>query len=125
MIDSKDLRIGNWVLDPDGSPLLLTEKELAFLLTNDFQQLGCDPIAISPDILEKCGIKFSHESNEYAHYKLPNNFYISLCKKDWPDAFKGKAGHWYTGENHTEITSLHHLQNYCYIVHGFELTINL
>ena len=55
-----------------GNILKLDAKELAFLLTNDFQQLGCDAIVLTPEILEKAGFEYSEIKREWrkGHIKL-------------------------------------------------------
>jgi hypothetical protein len=112
MIDAKDLRIGNWVLNQDGT---LNDKPIGVPLQieeQDFKWAALYvPIPLSPELLLKCGFsKIGKDDN-----------YINLIGvKIWSD---GEKFYHINSEMLTHLDYLHQLQNWYYFNAGEELTI--
>lgn len=128
MITDK-LMVGNCI-DFEGSLIQVTDVLCDSVNTTEHEALPYDmimPIPITPDILDKCGFE-SYDKGQaefYDIYKTKNGIFISMAKVDIPYGFMDLKDRWYIGDPHTEIKSLHHLQNYVYCVYNTELTINL
>lgn len=130
MIEQKELRLGNWVKDTKTNSFVQVEG-LQFtgriVVSDDTYDDGKrgiepEPIPLSPEILEKAGFEIDEERRAY---KLKNSsfmvvfkegkfFYYNYCDED--DYY---SSYW------PEITSLHHMQNFYYVVNGEELPIAL
>jgi hypothetical protein len=122
MIEAKELRQGNWVINSD----------------NEYQQVGVirsvitkyNPIPLTSDILSKCGFKkYSYEPN----YTLGDDFEKSekcdeytqgkLCIMDWGKGFI--LSNSFSFDLRVEIKTLHQLQNLYYALTQTELIVNL
>lgn len=55
---ANELRIGNWVKGITGNPIKLTGADIFVLEQGDDNGL-CEPIPLTPEVLEKCGFEKS------------------------------------------------------------------
>lgn len=127
MIQANELRIGNWVIDPDGNPVTVNDifysgQEGINACDNnyecypilDFDELS--PIPLTPEILEKAG--FEKDKLGYT-----NGFNFSLYYNHKKD--KGNYGaYWKSFEAGVDFKHLHQLQNLYFALTGMELNIN-
>lgn len=56
MINVKELRIGNWLIDGHGEYYQVEVADLALLSTRPDTK-ECNPIPLTPEVLEACGFK--------------------------------------------------------------------
>lgn len=134
MIEAKDLRIGNWVLDQDNIPckisVLYSEQKNKFEgwdvlkrcyeielpnLDSIYLSDTIEPISLTKDILEKCGFeKDTHPPQDI----WSNDFMIIFFN----EAFGFYTGYW---KNNFVIKYIHQLQNLYHALTNKELEINL
>lgn len=139
MINAKELRIGNWV-QVGGSPVQI---EPADLYIKDFTKYNCEPIPLTPEILQQCG--FDTKTNRGSHpdgipwisydYLYNNNLADILIRFN-PECyiffkFNLQAGITYSSKElryydtnivvRKEHYPLHKLQNLYYCLTGEEL----
>lgn len=123
MIDSKELRIGNWVSDIHASPSgmwpvrKLNSRGCVYgdKLYSKYENLK--PIVLSPELLEKCGFNRLPLSSVNRWYKYHPIFGLQLSKGEW---YLHGYKHYPQG-----VKYLHQLQNLHYFLAGEELNINL
>jgi len=120
MIDAKQLRLGNWIYGVNGFSARIRAYDFEH---TDFDK--CNPIPLSPEILEKCGFEKTDNSNKYwSFWRLKNGWYISESHHNEPSAGVNK-GLFYYGDEYIEIKHLHHLQNFYFAHTQRELQITL
>jgi hypothetical protein len=120
-MNANELRIGNWVLTPDGSVQITDIFNGGINLSDDKYEAYPDysmdrvsPIPLTPEILEAAGFK---EDDEYFELGF-------MCLKYDGLTFlpvNNETG-WATGR---AINYVHQLQNLCFALCHEELTINL
>ena len=122
-INSSELRIGNWVLDPAyGLPMELDIDNMEVLLGSRHFD-GIDPIPLTTEILKKAGfvIEDGSESEQYA-LMVDNFLTIKIHKDDFSWAFSGLK------ESVTPSCGwfkyVHQLQNLYFALTNQELPIN-
>lgn len=126
MMQATELRIGNWV--QTDKPEQVVDVLCDSINTAILEYIPYDmvqPIPLTPELLERCGFKKVAESEYYENYRNKNMFYISRAKKDIDFGFLDKKDCYYVGDNHTEIPSLHWLQNWYFFTYGHELEVSL
>lgn len=131
MISPTELRIGNLVYgvsDRVERVYSLQKLGLSTEFYGTIERVGyfdIKPIVPTEDWLDMFGFELSNESAWYRNYKLPNGIHISEAIKIIDnDPYGTKVGCFYMGENHTEIPSVHWLQNYVYFnYNGTELEL--
>jgi len=114
-MESKDLRIGNWVYMEKG--IVLTRQVSLDLILNDGRGYNLNPIPLTEDWLLRFGlIKFSTNENEVAFRLSEGSRYYVEMRKEWTvDDY---------GNNlQIEIKSVHQLMNLYHSLTGKELTI--
>lgn len=125
MLDTRDVRVGNWVLKLTGRD----EKDHSFfeykaIALDEYYYTfaqDCFPIKLSPDILGECG--FKHEFGDW---------YKNLPSPDRAEGvpllrYRHKEKAWYLGnlELPAQPLYVHQLQNLYYALTGQELTVEL
>lgn len=131
MIDSKELRVGNWVIapgydeiegnffpDPEGDfyhrikgeDIVRAEKHIGMIG-------GFEPIVLTPSLLEQCGFKYSASFGKCRYEKDE----LQMDENFNPLAQEGDE-HLYFGRR---LQYLHQLQNLFFDLTGKELEVNL
>jgi hypothetical protein len=131
MIQSNELRIGNWVEDYDSSherfrveTIDKGENETAGMwFINGRWNEDVIPIPLTPELLEKCGFEIKMhtkgiryiEVNSYLWLLIVGDEKIHLClaSAEWMHDLQAR------------VTSLHQLQNLYFSLTNQELTIHL
>ena len=122
MIDAKELRLGNCILDNIGFVRYVNHRVLSYIVSNSDIH-GYKPIPINTEVLEKCSFKKGViQSGGYYGYsdgniELDNNWQIVL--------FDGRIDDVNTKEYSPGINYLHQLQNLYFALMGEELTVKL
>lgn len=117
MVNASELRIGNWLLDGNGNYYKVEVPDLALLLSRPDTK-ECNPILLTPEVLEKCGGKYHHldigcEDPKDAYWIVGEmNFAIDNLS-------------WRVQGLNVTLKSLHQLQNIYWCLCGNELSINL
>lgn len=125
MLDTKDVRVGNWVLKLTGRDV--NEQEFfeykAIALDEYYYTFAqdCFPIKLSPAILGNCG--FRHEFGDW-YKNMPSEEIeggVPLLR------YRHKENAWYLGnlELPAQPAYVHQLQNLYYALTGQELRIDL
>lgn len=127
MIDANELRIGNYLYFGNTIIELSTinsDNTIRFFNENKTNTVGCfslkgfNPIALTEEILLKCGFKEIYKS-EYTH-KFEYDIDVRIEFKLIP-----KMYFYFMGNILTEIKYLHQLQNIYWCLVGRELNVNL
>jgi len=110
MIKSSDIRIGNWILSPDGKPMQVYAE--IFL---DIEDVGIEfnPIELTPEWLLKYGVKSDDGSWEYQINVGAIKWYFR-----WNVEWYSELGGIYMGSH---IKYVHQLQNLYYSLTENEL----
>lgn len=122
-MNAADLRIGNWLIDGNGNYYQVEVADLALLSTRPDTK-ECNPIPLTPEVLEACGME-----------KLNNAWIIDdgsrndhgdkICGDKTFSLFDNSYG---KCENLTyayeKILNLHQLQNLYFALTGTELIYN-
>jgi len=114
---ANELRIGNWVYEYDALGGLFYNQVGWGIIGDLVDGLSpCEPIPITPEILEKAGF-----SNETYYYEKDE-----ICIRIYDGKFYALAM-WVPleSETNTLIESVHQLQNLYFALTGIELDINL
>jgi len=117
MIATNELRIGNWVRIRESD----TKVQVESYMLNVSELSNCQPIPLTPEILEKCGFEI-HSKYSFWNFITKNGFAISMWMEDKPCAGFEIKGVCYWGEGFTEVKHLHQLQNLYFALTGKELT---
>jgi len=114
MINANELRIGNWVKHL-GLDVRIEAHGIAMFEDGDF---SCDPIPLTPEILEKSGFK---KTNVFDYVKKP------ILLHDMTDtSFSHFETYWGKQEFFLNtVEYLHQLQNLYFALTGNELKITL
>jgi hypothetical protein len=132
-MQANELRIGNWV-NEFGKPKQIHSVDILYLEGEDDTDFGdmYEPIPLTPEILEKCGLKQYENFIEIKGQTIGVIFpVIEIHKEDWEPEYQ--AGTYvYSGLGDPEsygfkvkIEYLHQLQNLYFALTGEELQINL
>jgi hypothetical protein len=105
MINSNDLRVGNWVLY-DGKPTKVHEPFIGA-----FKHLKADPIELTAEVLEKAGFEYSDNGDDFDTWKNK----IEIWEHD--------EGFCHSYEYGGDVNYLHQLQNLYYCLTQTELQI--
>jgi hypothetical protein len=131
MIQDKELRIGNWY-NQFGNFCQATGLTIYELSKSTETQLWCKSIAITAEILEKCGFeKMPTEPQMYIKVTgkgWKGNYKIRFSKKQGVWLFKNAGGKFIRIDsinNPTPLFYLHQLQNLYFALTGEELNIKL
>lgn len=119
-MNANQLRLGNWVqvMDDDNSYI---QFQISSIVTNS---IACEPIPLTPDILEKCGFVLN---NLTENWELTENQNIIGIDKDDFSTFIGgtNSDYGFAGTLKSCVKSLHQLQNLYFALTGSELTLTL
>jgi hypothetical protein len=129
MIDSKEIRIGNYVFDKDwdaARPIGATDiYNMAIKGSENYQ-----PIELTPEWVERCGFESTSKTEDVFKYSFSESHYILIGKlrknieftmfELWFTDNNGDAAFPYTLP---DINHLHTLQNLIHSLTGKELTI--
>ncbi|GAO43034.1 hypothetical protein [Flavihumibacter petaseus] len=141
-MDIQQLRIGNWVKrfpytagkSPNGQPRMVDGAvKIEIGILNDISNFPgeYEPIAITPEILQRCGFESITLSNGDKVYHIPctppgctDEYWLRYSHT------KGTAGIVFSSENSATIHSfpckyLHQLQNLFYSITGEEMAVAL
>ena len=133
MIKANELRIGNWVDDPnDGRRKTVNIYQLGKSMFDDTKSCYI-PIPLTPEILEKVGFSECADSNEYrVALPLGNGTDLVIetlgCKKGPYDPLISESTADEIPKNYSyckSISYLHQLQNLYFALTGEELKIDL
>ena len=103
---ANELRIGNWFI----------EKDEVKQFDGDFYHLlGCDPIPLSQNWLEKLGFEYS----EFEDLYQKDGFDVDIEDGVYCHFYLNEYGDWYK-----DIDYVHQLQNLYFALTGEELTYN-
>ena len=123
---STELRIGNWVLSPNGEYKQvknIQEKSINLLIDGDgvcgaYQLDGYNGISLTPEILEKCGFEMD------ASYQCP--LWKNIKGFEFWDKYgTGAYSYRFMNAFDVELKYLHQLQTLYWCLCGKELIINL
>ena len=131
MVNLNELRAGNYIYeivdtpkDPEAKELfkVAAVNTLTGTLINEYDDITqaeyCEPIPLTPEILERCGFAKGEDSNtigEGATYYNGNIIIVEVNK-----GYELFASEWTIGET---FFYLHELQNICLDLFKFELEI--
>lgn len=122
MIDSRELRIGNWITDSTGKPFKLSPHMLYNIAVDGELANIAQPIPLSPDILEKCGYKYREHLRDF--YFKPQGtgtiFIVSLVHNTFAICASNEKPCLYVN-----LEALHTLQNLHSSLLKTELNITL
>ncbi len=130
MIDARELRIGNHVLDVhERVAIISTISDASVRLSSrnyHYDSFNCSeirPIPLTEEILIKCGFeKVNSDSWEYV-LKLPNYESFVIEYFEYTDAWYYTAGE--GTRNGKGWKYLHELQNGLHAIYGEDLNVNL
>lgn len=135
MIQAKELRIGNWVInrerywsgkstqfrDFDANVLEIFEDKLKINVDMEYQDYSCiHPIPLTKDILLKCGFKDRASFNEVIFESAFTHYSIILMNEKYHLHCEDEDEHF-----NFRIESLHQLQNLYFALTGKELEVEL
>jgi hypothetical protein len=107
MIDIKELRIGNWIMDKKPFQVYAeTFADIESTYTN-FQ-----PIPLSPEVLTACGFIWDGECWSFDGFRIWDSATANAAKSEY---------YHINSETLTNFDFLHHLQNYYHAVSTEEL----
>lgn len=122
----QELRIGNWLLDGFGKYYQVEVADLALLASRPDTK-ECNPIPLTPEILEKAGFVIDENAG---NWHSPDHTIYKV--KGFRVGVKGEYIGWYNSAEddfyssfYPELKYLHQLQNLVHSLTGEELTINL
>lgn len=121
MTKPQDLRIGNWLIDGNGSYYQVEIPDLA-LLSQRPDTKECNPIELSAEILEKAGFDRLPGST-FVYRTFVKDFEISVSTElhyAYIDTQWGQAS-----IKHPIVKYLHQLQNLFWCLCGEELPVEL
>lgn len=113
MIQSHELRIGNWIYSTSHKQYCKVIK-----LEYDSELLNIAPITLTEEILLKCGFEYYSSNNSYQldfdlnfciWGRIENGFNVYCCSEELGDT----------------LNYLHQLQNIIFTLTGKELEVNL
>lgn len=139
MIDKKDLRLGNWVLDEENKPMQVIE--ISEYAVNHREQYGCveeshsldniNGINLTEEILLKCGFEEVIEERIDVPYMNSSNTVWKVYKKKHLkfscQCTEGLSFQMQLSFNDVIVvlTELHDLQNLYFVLTGEELEVKL
>lgn len=135
MIAAHELRIGNWVDTPKGIKQVTGIVSGSHVSVVHFDKIDhhahcathlCDPILLSPEILEKCGfenLKIEMSGCQVwnipnTHWRIAMSYRDEICFRLWHKQVSPPT--WLL----SEFLYLHQLQNLYYCLVGQKLQIN-
>jgi hypothetical protein len=127
MIQANELRIGNWVMHPNGDVKISAED-----IGSKYSLDACNPIPLTPEIFEKAGFEKETPDDKYGvvYKKDKFNFIIRrvnfgmIGKDDFGWSFElSDETNWATIVS--KLQSLHQLQNLYFALTNTELNIQL
>lgn len=120
MIPVNELRIGNWYKTKSDN---IRFVQIGYGYDIDYVSIYCDPIPITPEILEKCGfvVRYVDSENINSWIEWGTNVILNQYKND-NSYFYLYPALWYPTQH---IKYLHQLQNLYFALTGQELKINL
>lgn len=129
MIKATELRIGNWLKCNDLFIKVSGISENSFTCTHEgllyFNSEDCEPIPLSPEILEKCGFKDSRiryaDPNKNYPIEWTNGEYTINKENDNKFCLELSSDEWGYTTKEIEIEYLHQLQNGIFFLTGEEL----
>ena len=117
MINPAELRIGNWIETPTGVRQVF-EVSVDFLNGFKSNVQNSYPIALTPEVLSKCG--FKQKGGVLSHCTSSCDFCISDFDKTHKKVWKDNR---YMGI--IPLQYLHQLQNLYFVLMGAEMEVNL
>jgi hypothetical protein len=113
MIAAKELRIANWVNELGESFYTPIQVSIKLLGQIESGEKDCQPIPLTPEVLEKCGFNRESDLGDWTHgYKFQTNGeFILISRND---------NLYYIDAINVPLTSLHWLQNLYYLLTGGE-----
>lgn len=140
MINANELRVGNYIYEIFDSPISEKDKRVIIInsingnygtiitLDDNITQLDyCEPIPITPEVLEKCGLYYCMKGTCSERFKYQEGYWVLISStiylKDGGDGFSVETIT-YSHEECTEISVikyLHQLQNLYFALTGEEL----
>ena len=136
MIQANDLRLGNFIVDPEFPLIPSTVNEIqndGFIVTNyndHLTNVKAEPIILTDEILAKCGFDNIDRTNIFvkAMHKVNGNKLKSLAIYLDENTYTVAIVDYYTGVEKTDLLHLdykylHQLQNLYYSLVGIELEI--
>ena len=129
MIAANELRIGNWVMyDNRLFQIEAISRSLPCLNTDEFgigvvDWNNINPIPLTPEILEKCGLKNVENPKQYGWYISVGNRELCWCHADYISLeFKvGQLDDFCDTIKDIDCKHLHQLQNLYFALTGEEL----
>ena len=137
MIKANEIRLGNWIeliYCPYGPDISSEYKQVdieeiqrakGLLGVNSFRQ---EPIPLTPEILEKCGLVVSEDLGDMVFYEFPNLSYgYGVCydHEEWEFYRYSSIDHRALIHDASFFQSLHQLQNIYFSLTGEEFEIEL
>jgi hypothetical protein len=127
-METRELRLGNWVLTPDGSVQITDIFNGGINLSDDKYEAYPDysmdqvsPIPLTPEILEAAGFEKGCLTK-----RINEDWFIYYNDGMWLQVEKqGKRDYICERISQFHIKYVHQLQNYFHALTGSELTINL
>lgn len=124
---AQELRIGNWVdIKSFNGNQGIVRTQFNYDLLRYIHL--CEPIPLTPEILEKCGFKKIHEANKHFAINDPNGYagkykisIFQTLNNQWQIAFSDEVSSYKDYIPTTKISYLHQLQNLIYALTGEEL----
>ena len=123
MIQANELRIGNWVLAPEGVVYnssdtddfnKLTYYQINFISDNGGILQIFEPIPLTPETISKCiSLKLAHSNDWWDCYQSEHGWYVSYTKHTEPSAGV-EAGNFYHSDGFYPVKYVHDLQNLHY-----------
>ncbi len=136
MIEPKDLRIGNYLSNPDSVYSKITSIDcewgdksgwLCFIdddgERNSCPLINCSPIPLTEDLLAKCGFRSKYKSCN-TDWNI-GSFTINQKSNEDDDGNTIPQEQVFYFDYTYEIKYLHQLQNLCYCLTGTELEVKL
>jgi hypothetical protein len=122
---ANELRVGNKFLFGKNKEVetfftLTYDRTEGYLINGQIPESHCEPIPLTPELLEKCGFEEEYKSEftiKHTNTKMPQFGY------DWNKTFGWRVR--YYGEHFNHVKYLHQLQNLFYSLTGQELQIEL
>jgi hypothetical protein len=112
MIQANELRVGNYVYDFSGKPVVVVRTTFGATPLET-------PIPLTPEILEKCGFE------EINIIHVDERPYDGSIGDYQIKQFKSRMKNGYYLSHQTKLLYLHQLQNLYFALTGEELTVNL
>ena len=114
-MEIQDLRIGNYYLDSNKTPFILTKKGLISILKKEIVLNVIFPIPLTPEWLIKIGFESNNQIPEFLEIYRNTPYFFQIFKFD--------TNTWIVSGCNYKLEYLHQLQNLFFALKQKELSI--